>query len=223
MLTANGVPLNNGDKIKLTLDVSGTFKVGTGQLERIGAITPMQWEHEFTWVESLGPGGDPCKDLAGDALNQCLNPPGTDPGTPNNCQPGETTLQCWQRNHPATTDPNNPNNTCRSVLVGNTIEKTCEGDPSAPKTQITGDPTKNPTGTSTGASILDCPAGSTASQCADIVLRIVQERLGGLLGLGGDTITTLSNNAVLIIGSVIAILVIGVIARTYLRRRNRFR
>lgn len=73
----------------------------------------------------------------------------------------------------------------------------------------------NPNRTVTG--ILDCQAGQTASQCADNVLKILEERLTKILGLNSSTITILSNNAVLIIDSVIRIRPL-----TELRRRRCF-
>jgi len=96
------------------------------------------------------------------------------------------------------------------------VKKVCTGTTAEKISQVSSDPNKNPSGTATG--ILDCPVGSTASQCADFVLKILEESLAGILE--DSTITILGNNAVLIIDSEIRILLIRIITRTALRRRS---
>ena len=48
--------------------------------------------------------------------------------------------------------------------------KVCTGTTAEKISQVSSDPNKNPSGTATG--ILDCLAGSTASQCADLIKNI---------------------------------------------------
>ena len=100
------------------------------------------------------------------------------------------------------------------------IKKVCTRITAEKKSHTASNPNKNSSGTVTTAGILDYQAGSTASQCADIVLKILEERFAGILE--DSTITTLGNNAVLIIDSVIRILVIRIIPRITLRRRRSF-
>ena len=47
------------------------------------------------------------------------------------------------------------------------VKKVCTGTTAEKISQVSSYPNKNPSGTDTG--ILDCLAGSTASQCADLI------------------------------------------------------
>lgn len=226
VLGSKDVTLADGDLIDLKLVVKGTFLVGMGESQRVGAIAPMEFVYQFTWADALGPDG-PCAGLMGEEFNRCVNPTGATNNTENNCLSGETTLDCWKRNHPVTTSSTGSSGaTCRQAFIGGVIKKICEGPTASTTPGVSSSSpgsNNNPEGTTNTAGIGDCPEGTTASQCADIILRILEQRLAGFLGTAGPVITTLSNNAVLIIGSVIAIIVIAVIARAAInRKKSRF-
>jgi hypothetical protein len=216
VLTEKGVTLNDGDKIKLMLEVEGSFLIGSGDIVRAGAVTPMSWEQEFTWVDALSQ--TPCQGLSGIAKNKCLGSVDSTDTSTNPCLANETELQCWERNHPVQKDTSG--NDCRNVFIAGQIKKVCKGDPSAPSTFGNDPNTNKPNGNPGSSSIVDCPQGSTASECVNIVLEVLEKQLTSLLGLSPQTITTLSNNAVLIIGAVIVIIIFALIIRTVIRRRS---
>lgn len=209
------IPLNDGDLFDLTLEVAGTFKVGQGDLERIGAVAPMTWTHQFTWIDALAP--EPCSGLSGLAKINCLGGSTDSGGT---CE-GLTSLECWLRNHPLLPKVNESDPDCRNQLVGNKVIVVCEADPSPEKkSTLAGDPGSSSSGEPGVAGI--CPEGTSATVCTQLVLRILEERLAGLLGVTGPALTTISNNALLIIASIIAIIVIALVVRAVIRRRRKF-
>lgn len=218
-LEAKSIILNDGDKFKLKVEIAGDFLIGTlGTATaplRLGVVTPMEWEHEFTFTP-VG-SDDPCEGKTGDALEVCLRPV---TGVASNCLAGESNLDCWNRNHPPKPKTNANDPDCRAVFIAGQLLTICDDDPTAVKKPgLTGDPEDPPAGNPGTTGIANCPEGSTATECADIILKILEQRLSNILGLGGSTITTLSNNAVLIIGAIIAILVVAVIGRALIKRR----
>jgi len=218
-ISQKGVSLNDGDKIELKLVVEGSFLLNNRKT--VGIVQPMEWIHELTWSSTLGP--EPCEGLTGQALEDCLAPPPppgcqvTNTCPKSDCRSDESITECWERNHPI---KGNGVEECRSVLVGLEVTEVCGIGGTTPPI---GGSTKTTTGTTKGTSILDCPEGSTTQECFNLLLRVLEQQAISLLGLSPQTITTLSNNAVLLIGAVLVILVIAVIGRQIIiRRRRRF-
>jgi len=224
IITALGkqsVVLKDGDKFEITIEVEGSFQVGTGSLKRIGVVTPMTFSHEFTWVEVLNP--EPCSGLSGEAKIKCLGGSFAAGGT---CSAEEnngvqlTALECYRKNNPILpkTNPGDPD--CRQAFVGGLIRIVCEGDPEEKKSGLGGDPDDDSGGDP--GTVGTCASGATATECLKLTIADLQSQITALLGLGGDTITTLSNNAVLIIAVVIAIIVIALIVqRAVVRTRQK--
>ncbi len=213
-LANQNIVLNDGDKFEITVEVEGSFQVGTGSLKRIGVVTPMSFSHEFTWVEVLNP--EPCSGLSGEAKIKCLGGSLAAGGT---CE-GLTALQCYLQNHPVLpkTNPDDPD--CRQAFVGGLIKVVCEGDPEEKKSGLGGDPGDDSGGDP--GTFGSCASGATATECLKLTISDLQSQITALLGLSGNTITTLSNNAVLIIGVVVAIIVIAIIIqRAAVRTRQK--
>ncbi len=214
--------LEEGDQLKLKLEVTGGFKptitVG-GETTRVQAsITPMTWEHTFIWLPQFGANFEPCADLSGqDQLNCLGNPIGKSEAckdlTANQCKLIIPSLDA--------------DGCTRETLPDGSSIKLCYGAAEEEEEDLGNDASGGFGSESNGSETSGepgvagtCPEGTTATECSDIILKIIEQRLAGILGIGGSTITAISNNAILIIGSIIAILVIAIIARIALRKKR---
>jgi len=221
-LNKQNIVLKDGDKFEITVEVEGSFQVGENTLKRIGVVTPMTFSHEFTWVEALNP--EPCSGLSGEDKIRCLGGSFDAGGT---CSAEEndgvqlTALECYRLNNPVLpkTNPSDPD--CRQTFVAGLIKIVCEGDPDPKKNGgLGGDPDDGSKGDP--GELKTCASGSTATECLELTILDLQKQISSILGLSGNTITTLSNNAVLIIGVVVVIIIIAVIVqRTAAKSRQR--
>ncbi len=204
--------LEQGDLVTFKVKIEGGFKPKIDGVVQQAVITPMEWSHSFTWIPQFGKDFEPCANLSGQAQLDCEGNP---IGKSDACK-DLTANQCNMLLPPK--DPSG----CKDTVVGDKVIRLCYGiddNDGADAGSFGGDTTGKDTKGEPGVlGIAECPEGTTATACADILLEILEQRLAGILGIGGSTITAISNNAVLIIGSIIAIIVIAIIVRKRLKR-----
>lgn len=204
--------LEQGDLVTIKVEIEGSFKPKIDGVVNQAVITPMEWSHAFTWIPQFGDDKEPCATLSGQAQLDCEGNP---IGKSDACK-DLTANECNMLLPPK--DPSG----CKDTVIGDKIVRLCYGidDEGADAGSFGGD-TIGSKGSPGVLGIAECPEGTTATDCADILLQILEQRLAGILGISGSTITAISNNAVLIIGLVIVILVIAIIARVAIRKKLR--
>ena len=211
--------LEQGDLVTIKVVIEGGFQPKIDGVVQQAVITPMEWSHSFTWIPQFGADKEPCAELSGQAQITCE---GNDFSAAGTCK-DLTPLECSKK------FPAKDFQGCKDTVVDDPVKGTtqtirlCYGDPNDDSKDAGsfGGETIGSKGDPGVLGIAECPEGTTATDCADILLEILEQRLAGILGIGGSTITAISNNAVLIIGSIIAILVIAIIARVALRKKFR--
>lgn len=222
-----GIKPNAGDEVEVTVSVEGTFtaQVGTqtGVINEQGVITPMTFTHVFNWIPNFGADDEPCSGLVGLAQLQCEGNPFDAGGYCEELTPE----QCSQKITRDGADKEKDENGCKPTVVGTKVIQLCYGDEQEKEdsgSNNDGSLGSNDKDKSSGTAGLvnSCPEGTPLSECVNLTLRTLEQKLSSFLGLGGGTITTLSNNAVLIIGAVIAIIVVAlVLQRVAARNRQR--
>jgi len=218
--------LDSGDKIKITLDVEGSFEPTitdptTLTTEKVRAsISPMQWSHTFTWIPDFGADREPCAKLSGQAQ---LNCEGNPIATSLACE-GLTANQC--NNELPALDPEG----CINKVVGLNKIRLCYGvgeeEEEVQSTSSFGSKSDASDTEGKGSIVNFCPSGSTVTECGKIALKILEERITGFLGITSSDIQNLSDNALLYVGIVIGVLIFFIILRALFirwRLRHRFR
>jgi len=216
---ANAFPniiLEKGDLVTFKVIINGSYTLTIDGVKVQAVVSPMEWSRTFTWIPEFGDDFEPCAKLTGQAQLDCLGNP---IGKSLACK-DLTANQCNMELRALDADG------CAFETINGVSVRLCYGEDDAGSDagSFGGVDTKVDTKGNVddeGLIFGTCPEGTTATECADLLLEVLEQRLAGILGISGSTITAISNNAVLIIASIIVILVIAVIARTALRRRLR--
>jgi len=223
--------LNSGDKIKITLDVEGSFEPTitdptTLTTEKVRAsISPMQWSHTFTWIPDFGSDLEPCAKLSGqDQLNCEGNPIAKSLAckdlTANECNnelPALDAEGCVIKTIGTTSDTQQVIKLCYGV--GEEEEEVQSTSSFGSKSDASDTEGK-------GSIVSFCPANSTVVECGKIALKILEEKVTGFLGITSSDIQNLSDNALLYVGIIVGFLIVLIVLRSLWgrwRMRARFR
>lgn len=214
--------LDAGDDIKITLVVDGSFQptitdATTLTTQKVRAsISPMEWSHTFVWIPDFGSAREPCSGLSGQAQITCEG----NPVAKSEACKDLTPEQCNQE-LPA----KDPETGCKNTVVGLQVIRLCYGvDEEEEEEQSKSSLGSKSDGTDTegkGSIVNFCPESSTVIECGKLALKTLEDKVSGILGLSSGDIQTISDNAVWIVGAVVGLLILAVIGRILINRRNR--
>jgi len=114
---------------------------------------------------------------------------------------------------------------CVNKVVGLTVLRLCYGlNEEEEEEQSTSSLGSKSDGSETegkGSIVNFCPESATVSECAELALKVLEEQISGILGLSSGDIQNISDNAVLIVAAVVGLLIVGIVGRMLINRRNK--